>query len=486
MNRIINNIKDKIKGFTKNKSFKYGTNSIVLVAVVVAIAVVFNLLVGMTDLKLDLTTNKLYSITDTTKEILKNLQKDVVIYGLFDDGKIGSTGEYKDVTDLLSHYDKYDHVTVKYVDPDKDPGIIKELDSEKLNDISKGDFVVKCGDKVKKLSYYDLFSMEMNQYTFSTVITGSVAEQSFTGAIKYVTSDVTPTVYFTEGHDENKVDEGLQTLKQYLEMNNYDIKTINLLSVEAVPEDAEILMFASPKSDLSEDEMVKVRDYLDNGGNAVFLFDPLDNDPDLVNFDKILSDYNVSLNYDRVKENDDSRHVPGSPYDIIPDVQTNSIISQEFVLIMPESRSINELKNTKDYISVTPLLKTSDKAVGEKIDKTRGNDLNGPLDIAVAVEDKGGIETSKILVFGNSSFITDTAIQNYGAYSQNGMYLFLASLNWMKDTQNDVVIAPKRYETPMMQITAQQSLLMGIVVIGVLPLIIIIAGVVVYIRRKHL
>ena len=468
------------------RSFKYGTNSMILIAVVVAIAVVVNLLVGMTDLKLDLTPNKLYSITDTTKDILKNLEKDVVIYGLFDDNKIGSSGEYKDVTDLLSHYDKYDHVTVKYVDPDKDPGIMKELDSEKLNDVSEGDFVVKCGSKVKKLSYYDLFNVTMDQYTFSTVVTGSVAEQSFTGAIKYVTSDVTPTVYFTEGHDENNVDEGLQTLKSYLEMNNYDIKSINLLSVEAVPEDAEILMFASPKSDLSEDEAVKVKDYLDNGGNAVFLFDPLDNDPDLVNFEKVLADYNVSLNYDRIKENDDSRHVPGNQYDIIPDVQKNSIIPQEFVVIMPESRSINELKNTKEYITVTSLLKSSDKAVGEMIDKTRGNDLNGPLDIAVAVEDKGGMEVSKILVFGNSSFITDTAIQRYGTYSQNGMYLFLVSMNWMKDAQNDVVIAPKSYETPVMKITAQQSLLMGILVIGVLPLIIIITGVVVYIRRRHL
>jgi len=482
MDKIIN----AIKGFFKNKNFKYGTNSIILVAVVLAIAVVVNLIVGMTDLKLDLTPNKLYSITDTTRDILKNLDKDVVIYGLFDDGKIGSAGEYKDVTDLLAHYDKYDRITVKYVDPDKDPGIMKELDSEKLNDVRQNDFVVKCGNKVKKLSYYDLFNVRMDQYSFSTVVTGSIAEQSFTGAIKYVSSDVTPTVYFTEGHDENKVDEGLQTLKQYLEMNNYDIKTINLLAVEAVPEDAEILMFASPKSDLSEDEMVKLKDYLDNGGNAVFLFDPLDNDPDLVNFDKILSEYNISLNYDRVKENDDSRHVPGNQYDIIPNVQTNSIISQEFVMIMPESRSVNELKNTKEYITITPLLKTSDKAVGEMIDKTRGDDLNGPLDIAVAVEDKGGLAVSKILVFGNSSFITDAAIQRYGAYSQNGMYLFLMSLNWMHDAQNDVVIAPKSYETPIMQITAQQSLLMGILVIGVLPLIVIVAGVVVYLRRRHL
>ncbi|HHW00703.1 MAG TPA: GldG family protein [Clostridiaceae bacterium] len=482
MDKIIN----AIKGFFKNKNFKYGTNSIILVAIVVAIAVVVNLIVGMTDLKLDLTPNKLYSITDTTRDILKNLEKDVVIYGLFDDSKIGSSGEYKDVTDLLSHYDKYDHVTVKYVDPDKNPGIMKELDSEKLNDVRKNDFVVKCGNKVKKLSYYDLFNVQLDQYSFSTVITGSVAEQSFTGAIKYVTSDITPTVYFTEGHDENKVDEGLQTLKQYLEMNNYDIKVINLLAVEAVPEDAEILMFASPKSDLSEDEMVKLKDYLDNGGNAVFLFDPLNNDPDLVNFDKILSEYNISLNYDRVKENDDSRYVPGNQYDIIPDVQTNSIVSQEFVMIMPKSRSINQLKNTKDYITVTPLLKTSDKAVGEMIDKTRGDDLNGPLDIAVAVEDKGGLSVSKILVFGNSSFITDTAIQRYGAYSQNGMYLFLMSLNWMHDAQNDVVIAPKSYETPVMKITAQQSLLMGILVIGVLPLIVIVTGVVVYLRRRHL
>lgn len=482
MNRIF----DGIKRFFRSKNLKYGTNAVILVVVVLAIAVVVNMLVGMTDLKLDLTPNKLYSISDTTKDILKNVEKDVIIYGLFDDEKIGSSGEYKDVTDLLSHYDKYDHITVKYVDTVKNPGIMKELDSEKLKDINENDFVIKCGDKVKKLTYYDLFDMRMDQQTFSPQIVGSIAEQSFTGAIKYVTSDITPTVYFTEGHGENAVDQGLQNLNQYLEMNNYDVKSINLLTAESVPEDAKVLMVASPKNDLSESEAVKIKDYLDKGGNAVFLFDSLDNDPDFVQFGKILTEYNVSLNHDRIKENDDNRRAPDNPYDIIPDVQKNSIIPQEFALVMPKSRSINILKNTKDYITVTPLLKSSSKAVGEQIDKARGADLKGPLDIAVAVEDKGGTKISKILVFGNASFITDESIQRYGNYSKNGMYLFLISLNWMQGAQNEVVIAPKSYESQVLDITAQQSILTGIVVVGVLPLIVILTGVVVYMRRRHL
>ncbi|HHW31171.1 MAG TPA: GldG family protein [Clostridiaceae bacterium] len=486
----MNNITEKIKKILTSKKLKYGSNSVILIAVVIAIAVVLNMLVDLLGIKWDLTPNKLYSIGDVTKELLSSLDKDVRIIGLFDETTITSDDRYKDVIELLENYAKYPRVTVEYIDPDKNPGIIKELDPDNLKDLSYSDFVVMHNGKMKKLEYYDLFNTRFNQMTFSYELTGTNAEQGFTGAIKYVTAEVTPTVYFLEGHEETKIDTDYTTLKEYLERNNYDVKSLNLYSEEKVPDDAAILVVVSPKKDITTSERNKILDYIKNGGEAIFMFDPLETNPDFPEFQKLLAEINISINYDRVKENDSTRHIPNNSYNLVPILQSNSINSSlnpdSFVMIMPVSRSINILKNQKDYITITPLLKTSDSAVGEQIDKNKGADIEGPLDLAVAVEYVGGLNPSKILVMGNGSFMSDTAISRYQNYSLNGMYFFLNSLMWMQDKSDDLFIAPKSYEMPRLQITALQSTITGIAVVVGLPLIILITGFVVFLRRRHL
>lgn len=151
------------KNLLQSRSLRYGSNSILLIAIVVAIAVFTNVLVGMTDLKLDLTPNKLFSVGDTTESLLKNLKKDVTIYGLFDDAM---AGENKEATELLKQYEKYDHIKIVYKDPDKNPGLIKDIDPNETKKFQKGDFVLKSGNKLKVVSSYDLYDYQMNQQDF--------------------------------------------------------------------------------------------------------------------------------------------------------------------------------------------------------------------------------------------------------------------------------------------------------------------------------
>lgn len=486
----MNKITNFIKGLFKSRSLRYGSNSIILVAVVVAIAVLLNVIVNMSTFKWDLTSNKLYSLSDNSKKILTGLNKKVTIYGLFDDGTLGSGNDYKEVTELLNNYTKYSNITVKYTDPDKNPGLIKQLDPDNVNKLQKNDFVVKSGNKMRVLSYSDLFQTQFDQQSFQQYKVGSNAEQAISGAIKYVTADVTPTVYFTQGHDERKVDDEYKTVKEYLGRNNYDVKTVNLATTDKVPKDAQIVIVASPKRDLTTDEMNRLQDYLNNGGNAILLFDPSETNTSFDNFQKLLQPYNVAVDYDKVKENDGQRHVPNNAYDILPDVQNNDINKlldpASFAMIMPESRSLSILKNSKQYITVTSLMKSSDKAVGEQIDKSKGADLPGPLDLAVAVENKGGLNPSKLLVMGNGLFMTDTAISQYQQLSVNGLYFFLNSMNWMQNKQDDNLIAPKSYSNQSLKITQTQASATAVVVVILFPLLILGAGTFVWMRRRHL
>ena len=482
--------KNKIGKLLNKRTLKYGTNAAIITAAVIVLAIMLNLIIGMLDLRLDLTPNKLFSLSETTVDILNELDKDVEIIGLFDDGTIASDSEYKQVTDLLSLYDKYPRVTVRYVDPDRNPGIINQLDPEDTLDLGKTDFVVRSTvngvEKKKKLEYYDLFEVEFSQYSFSQYTTGSNAEQGFTGAIKYVTSEYTPVVYFTEGHDEYEVDYYYGTLKAYLERNNFFVKTINLMTVDKMPDDAELVIIASPKKDFSYAERDVLDNYFYNGGKAIFMFDYLENDSSFDELNALLGKYNLAVNYDKVKETDESRHLAQDPYTLVVDVKSNSIVPRAFNTFLTDSRSLSILKNVKDYITTTQLITTSPTAVGEMVNKSRGDDLAGPLDLAVAVEYKGGQKPSKIIAMGNSTFVSDSAIQVYGDFYFSNINFFLSAVNWMVEIKDDIIVPTKSYYMNRFNVTQRQANVMSWILVAVFPLLILGTGLRVYLRRRHL
>ncbi|HBN84748.1 MAG TPA: ABC transporter [Clostridiales bacterium] len=483
------NKQNKLASWIKKTNFKHGTNATILIVAVIAIAVLLNVLVDSFGIKADLTPNRLYSIHDRTVEVLSNLNKDVEIYGLFDETTFRQNDRDKSILEMLDKYGKYEHVSLIYVDPERDPALIKTLDPANVLELSANDFVVKSGEKTKKVPYNSLFKSEFNYQTFQTTITGSVAEEKFTGAVKFVTADATPYVYFLTGHGENDLTNEYTLLKDTLENNNYLVGTLNLLTDPDIPDETEILIMASPKTDITDDERVLIEDYVVNGGNLMVMVDALNEDPTFNELNKLLQLFNLAVEYDQVKENDSSRYLPGSQYTLVPIVAKNTINSalnpEKFAMILPKSRSIEILRNEKEYVTTIPLLTTSKQAIGEPISEGR-NEIDGPLNLAVAVDYQGGYKPAKIVVMGNANYIKDDYIYAYQQYSINAFYFFANTLFWMRDDADTIYIAAKSYEMPKLALTQQQAKTIGIVSIIVLPVIILGIGLFVFLRRRHL
>ncbi len=467
--------------FMNKRSLKYGTNSIVLIVAVVAIAIVVNLLVGMGNFRLDLTSAKLYSISEQSKDIVKKIKKEVTIYGLFDNATIPGGSEYREITNLINEY-KDLGVKVKYVDPDKDPGTLTSLDPQKTLGLTKGDFVVKSGNKVRRLGAQDLYG-QSNQQTGRTYS----AEPLITGAIKFVASDVTPVAYFVEGHNELSLKNDLNQVSKILQSNNLEVKSLSLLTEKNIPEDCHLLVFASPQKDLTDEEKIKLDAYVKKNGKIIFLFDSLESNDKLTNFEDSLSYFNIGFNYDKVKENDSNRHLPNDDYALIASLTENDInkafAGANYPVFMPDSRSINILKNQKDWLTNTQLITTTNKA--ESTDIVGGKVNKGPFNLAVAAEVSGG---SKVLVFGNSKFLSDKALASqYGTYFQYGTNYFLTTVvNWMQDKTDEQTISSKMVIPKALTVTESQTKVLSIVLIGVLPLLILGCGLFVWSRRRHL
>lgn len=475
----------KLFKFLGTKNFKFNTIAVFMMLCAIIITLFVNMIGEKTNYIWDMTEGKMYSIGQQTKTIANRLDKEVEIIFLADGDQVRANEGISTWTwHFLQNYNEFPKVSVKFIDPDTNPEIISQLQLNETMIINKFDIVVKSGNKARKISANTLFEQTPLGTSFS-------GEQEITSAMLYVTSEITPTVYFLEGHRQRDLNSEYTILRALFETNNFAVKRIDLSHVAEIPEDAKILISASPKSDLSKDERGKIENYLENGGNAIFLFDPISSNSRLSNFEYILEKYDMSLYYDRVKETNETRHLADRPYDIIPDLAESELFSQmdptEFEILMPETRSIRLLREDPEGVTITPLLTASMYAEREPLGNIEDEEeiQGGPIDVAVLSEYRGENE-SKVLVVGNAYFLTDEALEEYARYSQNNLIFFVRNIGTMYKETNDVYVMPKTSFVDTVTVDSSSvKVITGVVIFGV-PILIMVFGVIMWLRRRHL
>lgn len=472
---------NKIRELFSDKKVRYGSYSSLVVAVVVAILIIVNLVVDQIPLKWDLTANKLYSISDQTTKVLDGLEEEVKIIALYEPGKQNPA-----VEEILNRYTTYSkNIKIEHVDPVQNPGFMKQFDKDGES-VSQGSLIVQSGDKTKIISRYDLYNYS---YQGNAPQVESLAvEQRVTSAIMYVTSEDNPMVYSLQGHGELAVP---YELSNQLENENYDLEDLNLVTEDQVPEDADILLIISPKRDLSEDEDKKLREYLENSGRAVFIMDVLN--IELPRFEGILKSYGVGLSK-AIAVEEDKNHYMNFPLWLVPNMASHDIIqplkSGDMFTLLPNSQPIEELDIKKRSLEIEALLTTSEAAWG-KTDLTdqsmekSSDDIQGPFNLAMAITDKPDDyeeKPTKLIVIGGSSFLD----RQIASEIPGNMNLMLNSMNWLQDKQESISIRPKSLGLKRLRMTKQQSLVMSGIVVIVIPAIVLIMGIVVWSRRRHL
>jgi len=475
----------KIKEIFSKKSFKYGSYSFVITVVVIAVIVLVNVILGMTGiskaLRFDITQDKMFSISQQSIDMAKGLEKEVEIFIL------ASESSYSNlmITEILDQYVKHGGGKIigpRFVDLDKDPTFIsKNFDPDLVAGINAGDIIVRCGRNIRVLTSQDFMEVTYDYYG-EAYITGLKIEQAFTGAIKSVTSDKTNVVYFVSGHGEYGSND-LSLLKSAFSVNNYEIKDTTLTS--PVPEDADVLFFPSPTSDLLGSELENLLAYLERGGDAIFLFDVQSSIQDLPNFNEVFSRYNLQLNYDMVHEFTQANYLKEN-WMIRPRVYmsnvTRNLNPEQLFVYLPMCRSVSVLSYEKQNLEVSILFGTTDDSTS--IDLNTGVQRFGPFHLgALSDLEIGTTNHSRIALIGNCTFVTDEFMSELGS---NGSRYIVSILNWMQERKDEVVIPAKALTRPPLNMTQQSRIFVFILLIAVIPLIIIGTGLFVWIRRKNL
>ena len=466
------------------KYLRNGSYSTLLIVIFVAIVVVINMIVGKLPSKytqIDISDQQLYSIGDETKKVLNNLDKDVTIYQIAQSGSEDET-----ISNLLQKYaDESKHVKVELKDPVVSPKFVSEYTSDQ---VSSNSLIVVCGDRNKVVNYNDMYESTMDYNTYSYQTTGFDGEGQITSAIAYVTTENLPVLYTLEGHGEKELD---STIKEDIEKANMEIKTLNLISEGSVPDDAACLLIDSPSSDISEDEKTALLDYLENGGKAMVFSDYTEST--LTNFAAVLENYGVKAADGIVFEGDNQHYGMQMPYYLLPTVNSTDASSETassgYYIIMPYAQGIQKLDDVRDTVTVEDILTTSDSAYSktnlqsETLEKEDG-DVEGPFALGVSIKEDVGDGKKTQIIYYSSSYIMDSQMNQL--VSGGNEKLVTESLNSMVSTEETttVSIPSKSLEVSYLTISDYDASFWKICTIGLIPGIFLVAGFVIWFKRR--
>lgn len=206
----------------KNKWLIKGTTTLLLVAIVIACYVLINW--GVTQVKvenIDVTTKKLYSLSDETKSRLAKLDKDVTIQ------LINMTNS----SYVIDYANKY-AMASKRITIDEVDDLSSRVDLQtKYNLTSTGSLiVVKSGDKEKTLSTSDLYT-----YDYSSSKQIDKTEEAITNAIVEVLTDEKPHIYILSGKAYYNTEQALQTVVTELQDEANEVDYLDILTKGEIP-----------------------------------------------------------------------------------------------------------------------------------------------------------------------------------------------------------------------------------------------------------
>ncbi len=487
MNRIKKSNSRKI---FRTSGTRHGAYSVGLTALVIAVVIVLNLIVGQIPeayRNIDVSSTKIYDISDTTTELLSDLDQEVnmTVLAVKDE-----TDER--ITNFLSRYAALsDKISIEWIDPVLHPSALTEYET------SENTIVISCDGtgKTTTVSFTDiLVPDEYSYYYYGTeTYTEFDGEGQLTSAVNYVTNDVEQTVYQTTGHGEGTLSD---TITDLMEKNSYTLTEINLLMATSIPEDCDLLLMYAPTADLSEDEADLLGDYLEGGGKVMILSG--DTSPaDMPNLSSLLEEYGIEAADGYIA--DPARCYQGNYYYIFPELSVSGEmaagISSQMVLLA-YAQGMNLVDPERETISTASFLSSSDQsyAVTEDSQRQAAYALGVVATETVSTEDDGtssdnetdseddSTDTleSRLTVISAGSLIDPSITDTFPQLENTQLFMNAVTANF-EGVQN---LSIEAKSLGVEYNTVQHAGMFSFLVIFGIPAVILIGGFVVWMRRR--
>ena len=425
----------------------------------------------------DLTENRLYALTDETKAFLSGLSEDITIYVLAEEG--AGDADFSKTLERMA--DQSAHIKIKYVSPAKNPNFYQNYTDVQP---SSGSLIVEGERRSTVVDYGDIYTYEMDYSTYSYQTTGYDGEGQTVSALAYVTTEDMPVFYAIGGHGELELEEKFVNT---ITKENASCETLMLYSVDEIPEDAQGVILNAPTSDYSKEDAEKVIAFLQKGGNALIVSTMVEGE--MTNFKSILDFYGITEVDGTIVEQDRNYYYQ-NPYYLFPEIASAEVTAPlaDGLVFAPFSKGLSYDEEADD-IHYTPLLTTSGSAfsktdITDSSDYSKGaNDIDGPFTVSLEVEkstEDGSV--SHAYVVGGESLFTSLADDMAPG---NNVKLFSSMISMLADHESSVAVPVKSLSMPNLVFSAQTAYIAAVLCVIVIPLAILAAGLVVWLRRRR-
>ena len=525
--------KDKVK--KNHKKLKHGSVAAIFTVVFVAVLVLINIVATQIferfPLSFDMTSSSSYSVSDETIEYVKGIKTDVKVTVFAEKEDFDAANAYTlQADEILQKYSQYNSkITIEYVDILTNPDVASKYDDDLsaydivFETLAKGDdgkeykrtSVVSPLDLVNfssdvvaslaqsgvtidtiaagnEMNFLYTYSVQSPTYTDSqgekkSYIDSSNAEQAFTSALTVVTDSNPTKITFLTGRSEAAP---LNYYKTLMKANGYMVDSIDITTDE-IPSDTNLAVISAPTVDYTDEEIKKVSDFLNNDGKLGknIMYVESMNQPDTPNIDELLEEYGIQYeDYNIYDSNDDNvsniylkLNLTGEDYDSY--IKDDSLAMFTTIYTKPIKLLFEEenMKETK------ALLKTAD--TGFKADLETGEKVSSGEQIAAAVgykavfNDDNTTSYSQVLALGSDHILYDSIMQ--GTQYVNSQWILSVTNHITGKTTTGITVEPSKIGGTLFDLTAAQISIFKWVFNLVIPAIVLIIGIVVWLRRKN-
>ena len=479
----------KLRASFTTRAWRAGAYSVFAAVLVIAIAAAANLAISALPAsvtQIDMTENRLYSLSDGTERVLAGLDKDVEIYWLVQSGNENAT-----MQQILARYDEYQRVTVTQIDPVRYPGFAAAYTDETPSDNS---LVAVCGQRSMYIPYEDMWTYsDYETYYYYMYYYGQpyldvfTGEEKLTGALLYVTSDQLPVLYYLTGHGETGVSDSVLSS---LALENVQTQSLNLLTEGSVPEDCAVLALFGPVRDLTDRELALIRQYAEDGGQLLVTTEYADQE--MPNFKKLLADFDIELVGGWVLESDSRYYSYGYSDLILPSIFAHSITSPltagegSWSVALPDAQAMRDKSSELGDVTVTALLTSSETSyVKQQVEgltsyERSEEDETGSFIVAAAAEN--GETGARLAVFGSTRFMEPEVSDMVAGANLD---LFLNAADWLIGQEQSISIHPKTLTSSYLTFTDSMANVLKLTLTGVVPLLFLGAGIGIFVKRRR-
>ncbi len=523
-------------------AMKKGSFATLLIVIFIVVAILLNVLAtAVADrfpLDIDLTADQIHSLTAENIKYIKSIDKKVTVNILLPeeqytdgytldyyaammykvDNSTNSTATYYQQTvDFLKLYDELnENITVKFLDV-TDPSTESLLSEYTAYNFYYGDILLRCtwddaeGKTVYRravINYDDIYtltdltgmaSMGYGGYT----ITANNLENELSSALYRVTSDSTPTYFVPSDYCDTYY---AKVIEDKLKDNNYDVEFVDGLLSNADLSKYDGMILAAPSGELNTEELEVIDKFLDNDGkkgkNLLFFGNvKVYECPNLleflgewgVGFEKgiLYDDTNgayfpskgnttlfLNSTYSEYTQTVDSTYpyyIATNIFPLIQEYETYDTRKSEIILTSPKTATIAPFDLTDEWTIPKDAVRDS-YPVGI---------ITYEDEIVYDEEGTASVSSSHVAVFSTANLLDETWLTYNGVGNVMMTVDLVNTISGQDGSEFSFAAKQITSEDYSEKVTKASANAVRIIFMGVIPVILIVVGVVVWIRRKN-